>query len=164
MTTMSGCLILACGNPLRGDDGIGPRLADWATQHFASDPRVHVISHQQWTPELAHDIAESDGVLFLDCSLEAAPGIVQLTNVHAAPTYNPGQHHLDAASVLALAQHLYGVVPSHAFQLTIGAGSTELSQRLSPPVEAALPGARSLMETTVHHLLGSAANADSLPA
>jgi Ni,Fe-hydrogenase maturation factor len=27
-------LILACGNTLRSDDGVGPWLAEWAEQHF----------------------------------------------------------------------------------------------------------------------------------
>ena len=51
------CLILACGNTLRSDDGIGPWLPDWAEKQFESDPRVRVISRQQWTPDLAADIA-----------------------------------------------------------------------------------------------------------
>lgn len=164
MTNAAGCLILACGNTLRSDDGVGPHLADWAAQHFASDPRVRVISRQQWTPELAHEIATSEAVLFLDCSIQAAPGIVQLTNVQAASASDPGRHHLDAASLLALTNDLYGAAPNQALQLTIGAASTALGDHLSPAVAAAFPGARSLMETTVHHLLGSAVIADSLPA
>lgn len=162
MTEVAGCLILACGNTLRSDDGVGPHLADWATQRF--DPRVQVISRQQWTPDLAHDIAAADSVLFLDCSLESAPGIVQLTNIQAAPIRDPGKHHLDAASLLALGQSLYGCTPGHALQLTIGAGSTELGQRFSPAVQAALPGAHSLIETTIRHLLDSTPIAHTPPA
>ena len=72
------CLILACGNTLRSDDGLGPRLAEWAEQQFLTEPAVRVLSRQQWTPELAEDIAAAESVLFIDCSAESAPGLVKL--------------------------------------------------------------------------------------
>jgi hypothetical protein len=52
------CLILACGNPLRGDDGVGPWLAEWAAQHFRDQSLVRVRASAQWTPELAEEIAQ----------------------------------------------------------------------------------------------------------
>ena len=47
------CLILACGNTLRGDDGVGPWLAEWAENQFRTESQICVIARQQWTPELA---------------------------------------------------------------------------------------------------------------
>ena len=58
------CLILACGNTLRSDDGVGPWLAEWAEERFLSETGVSVLIRQQWTPELAEDIARSESVLF----------------------------------------------------------------------------------------------------
>lgn len=136
------CLILACGNPLRGDDGIGPWLARWAEEQFPGDPAVRVISRQQWTPELAEEIARAESVVFIDSSIDSAPGEIQSLAVEPAPP-EPGlaTHHLDAPRLLALCQELFGRLPRSAQILTVGAGSTEMGETLSPEAEAALPEA-----------------------
>src|SRR6266567_6718731 len=120
--TKPRCLILACGNTLRSDDGIGPWLADWAADHFASNAQVRTIIRQQWTPDLAEDIASANSVLFVDCSVESAPGQIHLTAVHPAQP-NPGlaTHHTGAPELLALAHELYGTTPAISLLLTIGA-------------------------------------------
>lgn len=148
------CLILGCGNTLRGDDGIGPALCAWADERYAAEPQLRVIARQQWTPELAEDIAAADAVLFIDCSVQAGSGIVQLTDIKPASTNaDPGRHHLDAAALLAIANQLYSKTPHKALQLTIGVASVELGEQLSCEVQAALPNARSLLELTVGFLL-----------
>ncbi|MFP5235900.1 MAG: hydrogenase maturation protease [Acidobacteriota bacterium] len=147
------CLILACGNSLRSDDAVGPVLCAWAEERFATDPQVRALACQQWTPELAEDVAGAEAVIFIDCSAEAGPGIVQLTDVQPAPSYDAGKHHLDGAALLAITQQLYGKTPYKAWQLTVGAACLELGEQLSREVEAALPNARSLLELTVGFLL-----------
>jgi hydrogenase maturation protease len=152
--TTTRCLILACGSTLRSDDGIGPWLADWAEHHFAGDPRIRVISRQQWTPDLAADIASAESVLFLDCSVESAPGEIKIRALEPAPS-QPGlaTHHTGAAQLLALAQELYGAIPQTSLLLTIGAGNTDLGETFSPAVTAAVPEAQRLIEHVVHTLL-----------
>src|SRR5579884_3466016 len=109
------CLLLACGNTLRGDDDVGPCLCAWAQEKFRGDPRVRMIVRQQWTPELAEDIAAAPAALFIDCSARSGPGIVHLTAVQPeAASDAAGTHHLDAAGLLALAQQLYGRSPRKA--------------------------------------------------
>src|SRR5580692_11835604 len=124
MTQMAArCLILACGNTLRSDDGIGPWLAEWAGEKFREDTRIRAIARQQWTPDLAEDVAQSDSVLFIDCSIEAAPGSVSVVEVHpSAPTHGLATHQLGATEMLALAQELYDTRKHNAVLLTIGAG------------------------------------------
>ena len=108
----------------------------------------------QWTPELAEDIARADSVLFIDCSVDSAPGSIKLTPVEpAAGGQGHATHHLDAAELLALARDLYNSLPRNAQLLTIGAGSTELGESLSDAVTAALPEACRRIEETVEHLL-----------
>ncbi len=80
-TKSARCLILACGNTLRSDDGAGPKLAAWAEERFRQEPDVRVISRQQWTPDLAEDIAAADSVLFVDSSASSPPGRVRLIPV-----------------------------------------------------------------------------------
>ena len=156
--TPARCLILACGNTLRGDDGVGPWLAEWAENRFCAEAAVRVLSRQQWTPELAEEIAFAESVLFIDCSAKSAPGSVQLISVQPATgAQGLSTHHLDAAELLALSRELYASLPVHAHLITIGAGSTELSEELSDAVTAALPAACRLIEETVLRLLSKSA-------
>jgi len=152
--TPGRCLILACGNTLRSDDGVGPWLCDWAADRFAADPQVLTIARQQWTPDLAQDIASADSVLFVDCSVASSPGEIRLAEVAPAAS-NPGlaTHHTGASELLALAMELYGSTPRNSLLLTIGAGSTELGETFSPAVTAALPEACNTLERTLQQLL-----------
>ncbi len=148
------CLILACGNTLRGDDGIGPWLAHWAKKRFSANPAVTIISRQQWTPELAEDIARAQAVLFVDSSAASEPGAIQLVPVAPAAGHPAlATHHVDAPQLLALAHELYGSWPRAVFLLTTGAGATNLGEEFSEPVKRALPAACALLETTVRNLL-----------
>jgi len=152
----SRCLILACGNTLRSDDGVGLWLADWAEQRFSNQPGVRVIADHQWTPELAEDVAHAQSVLFIDCSLDSEPGSLHLTPVKPAasgPEHNT--HHLGAAELLSLGGALYNSLPREALQLTIGAGSTEIGEKFSAAVTAMLPAACRMIEKTVLRLLSA---------
>jgi hydrogenase maturation protease len=148
------CLILACGNTLRSDDGVGPWLAEWAENRFRSEVGLRILTLQQWAPELAEEIAYARSVLFIDCSAESAPGAVQIAEVQPATSrHGLGTHHLGAPELLALGFELYGGLPANAQLLTVGAGSTELGETFSDPVKAALPEACKLIEVTVKQLL-----------
>ena len=148
------CLILACGNTLRGDDGVGPLLCAWAEERFAEEPGVRAISCQQWTPDLAEDVAGAENVLFVDCALDQAPGHVLVKEI-AAESIRPGlvTHHLGAAELLCVAEEFYSGRPRRACLLTIGAGSIDVGEQLSREMEAALPDARDLLEQTVRQLM-----------
>jgi hydrogenase maturation protease len=148
------CLILACGNTLRSDDGVGLWLAEWAEQRFSAQPGVRVIADHQWTPELAEDVAVAQSVLFIDCSIDSEPGSLQLAPVEpASGSPKHSTHHLGAAGLLALGRELYNSLPRESLQLTVGAGSTELGEAFSPAVTDALPEACKLIEETVLRFL-----------
>lgn len=141
---------------MRADDGIGPWLAAWAEQRFEDEPRLMVISRQQWTPELAADIAEADSVLFVDCSAADVPGSIQLQDVEpSTDPANVGTHHVSALQLLGMAQELYGSLPRRAQLLTVGAGTTELSEEFSPAVLEAIPAACAKLEETLSTLLAA---------
>jgi hydrogenase maturation protease len=151
--TQAQCLILACGNTLRTDDGVGLWLAEWAEQRFSGQPGVRIIADHQWNPELAEDVARAHSVLFIDCSLDPEPGSLNLAPVlpiTGSPEHNT--HHLGAAELLALGRELYNSLPHEALQLTIGAGSIEFGEAFSAAVTAALPAACRLIEETVLRL------------
>lgn len=141
------CLVMACGNPLRGDDGVGIFLArfveEWAAARRAY---VKVIARMQWTPELAEDIAAAESVLFIDCAVDLRPGEVRVREVKADAGVQPATHQMQASHLLALAREFYGRTPQPAQLFTIGAANVEMGEGLSPEVEAALPAARSKLE------------------
>jgi hydrogenase maturation protease len=139
---------------LREDDGVGPWLAAWASQRFRADEGVKVIASQQWTPELAYEISQSESVIFIDCAMNASPGSVRLTAVELGKeALGLATHHLDASQLLSLSQELYGAVPRSSLLLTVGAGSLELREGFSEAVQAALPDACAQLETTVPRML-----------
>ena len=148
------CLILACGNTLRNDDGVGPSLAEWAEERFERNSSVRVIARTQWTPDLAEEIAAAESVLFVDSSVDSQPGRVDFFPV-IPKAINGGSatHFLDASQLLSLTHNLYESMPAHAMQLTVGAGSTELGESFSDEVEAALPRARGVIEKAVFRFL-----------
>ena len=152
------CLILACGNTLREDDGVGPWLAVWAEERFRNEPGVRVVTAQQWTPELAQDVAEAQAVVFVDCATDAAPGEVRVGPVEPAEAIGSGlgTHHLGAAELLALSKELYGAIPRSSLLFTVGAGSLELREGFSETVRSALPSACAQLEKAVLELLAAA--------
>ena len=155
----ANCLVLACGNTLRSDDGVGPNLAEWASERFRDHAHVRVIARQQWTPDLAKDIAGADSVLFVDASVDSVPGRVSLAPVPlhlngSEPAANHSTtHQVDPPQLLSLTHSLYGSMSAHAMLLTVGAGSTELGESFSGAVEAALPRAQGVLEKTVLRFL-----------
>ena len=153
-STQARCLILACGNTMRGDEGVGLWLAEWAERRFSDQPGVRVIADHQWTPELAEDVARAQSVLFIDCSLDTAPGSLHLKPLEPAVAgQGINTHHQNAAELLALSRDLYNSVPRNAQLLTIGAGSIEFGEAFSAAVSAALPEACRRIEETVLQLL-----------
>ena len=155
MILTARCLILACGNTMREDDGVGPFLAQWAEEHWRRDARVRVLCDHQWTPDMAEEVAAAETVIFVDCALDQAPGQILLRELSAA-ALKPGlvTHHLGAAELLRVAEDLYSKQPRRACLLTVGAGSIELGEGLSPAVRNALPDAEELLALTVNQLLG----------
>ena len=149
-------LILACGNSLRSDDGVGPWLAEWVEENFSVGLDLRVVSQQQWTPELAYELAGAEAAIFIDCSLASSPGSVNLIPVHAAEVNQAvATHHLGAPELLALSQHLYGSEPRSAFLLTVCAGSVDLGEEFSPQAEAALTKASQLLKSVIEQMLSA---------
>jgi hydrogenase maturation protease len=151
------CLILACGNTLRGDDGVGPWLAEWARDQFSSKAGVRCVARQQWTPDLAEEIAQAASVIFLDCAADSAPGQIHLVPVKpSAELPRLLTHNLTASDLMAFCRTFYDSLPQNAFLLTVGGGAFDLHEGFSDPVQAALSDAKGVLEGTVLRLLAKA--------
>lgn len=140
-------LLLACGNSLRQDDGIGLRIAEAAEQLFPAS-RLRVVAAAQFTPEMAVEIASAAVVFFVDASAADEPGSIRVKEVTARPD-TMETHRLDPPGLMALAQTLCGHVPEHAFALTIGAAAFDYGEELSWPLRQAVPRAVRLLHNLV---------------
>lgn len=105
---------------------------------------------------MAEEVAGAETAIFVDSSLNQAPGQILLQELKPA-NLKPGlvTHHLGAAELLGVAQELYRMQPRRACLLTIGVGSIELGEGLSPAVQDSVPAAKDLIELTVQQLLAS---------
>jgi hydrogenase maturation protease len=134
-------LLLACGNPLRGDDGVGWKIAE-ALELDPAYASVKVIITQQFTPELAEDLRDADTVVFVDASATTAAGEVTLVELSAAQAMpRMLTHHMPPDSLLKLTRELYGRLPQRAFAVVVGGESFELGETLTEAVQAAIPQA-----------------------
>ncbi len=130
-------LIVAYGNPLRSDDGVGWIVADELHPRLAS-PLVEVMRLQQLLPEVAESVSRAETVIFVDASRDGEPGEIRCQPVAAPPTKVQFSHQLSPAEVLGLACQLYGATPQ-AFCVTLAGESFEHGEGVSGKVAAHLP-------------------------
>jgi hydrogenase maturation protease len=140
-------LLLACGNSLRRDDGVGLKIAE-AAEHLFPASRLRIVSAQQFTPEMAAELAETEMVIFVDASAVDEPGAIRVVSV-AAREEAAETHRLGPPALLAMAQTLCGHAPARAFVLTIGAGCFGYGEDISGPLRRAVPRALRLLTNLV---------------
>lgn len=150
-------LVIGFGNPLRGDDGAGWRVAEL----LCDDPRAagaRVLARHQLTPELAEDVAKARLLVLVDASAEPnRAGEISSSPLQSRPRSGAlYSHHVDPAGLLELATALYGQAPP-AVQVSVGAADLELGTELSALVDAAM-GA--LVETVIE-LINTPARRDA---
>jgi hydrogenase maturation protease len=145
-------LVVGCGNTLRGDDGIGIRLVE-ELENDSLPAGTTTCTCQQYTPELAAELAAFDRVLFVDAATPYAstnyfPGRVALQSVDEVPAQETHglSHSVDAASLVNLTRVLYGSAPKAAL-LTVEGVDFELGESLSPLVQAAIPEMISIIKS-----------------
>lgn len=128
-------LVLACGNPLREDDG-----AAWRVAAALCGSGFDMRCLQQLGPELAEDVSRAEEVLFLDAREGGEPGAVRIEALSRAAE-GPGlSHALSPGALLLCAERLYGRAPRAAL-LTLTGERFGHGEGLSPTVQAALPEA-----------------------
>ena len=137
---MPGPLIIALGNPLRGDDGVAWHVAE-ALSARALPPGAVVLTTHQLLPELAEAISRVSQVIFVDASMQHLPGEVSIAAVApASGDARRGPHELDPPGVLAMAVRLFGFAPP-ATLVAIGGQAFEHSESLSSAAHSAVPTA-----------------------
>lgn len=129
-------LLIGYGNELRSDDGVGPRVARALEQLRL--PWLRVLTPQQLAPEFAAPISEAQAVVFVDATLNAPPGAVQIGPLSGAAMHEPLGHLGNPRSLLALAEAVFQRAPP-AWMVTVGIEEMCAKEGFSPDVERALP-------------------------
>jgi hydrogenase maturation protease len=132
VTERGAILVIGYGNTQRGDDGIGPRVAEAiAAAHL---PGVRVVSSFQLVPELAADLAESRLAVFVDAVADPTRSDIELRPIAPAETTDWSTHTADPRVLLALTQAVYGHAPE-AWWATVPSLDFGFGERLSPLAE-----------------------------
>ena len=127
----AGFLVIGYGNTLRGDDGVGPRVAEAVGK--LNLPGVRTLICPLLTPELAEPISRAAKVIFVDAAVDA-PNAVQWRKLEPNETSQFMAHAADPRTMLALARDVFGRVPE-AWWLTIPAVDLGFREALSPEVQ-----------------------------
>jgi hydrogenase maturation protease len=124
-------LVIGYGNTLRGDDGVGPRVAEKVGSLRL--PGVHTLICQQLSPEHADPVSQAERVVFVDAAVDA-PQEVQFRELEPSDTTQLMAHAADPRTMLALARDVFGHAPK-AWWLTIPAVNLEFGEELSPEAQ-----------------------------
>jgi len=127
-------LVIGYGNTLRGDDGVGVRVAEAVDQ--LALPGVSILICQQLSPEHAEPISRAGCVVFVDAAVDA-PEEVQLRELAPGDTTQLMAHAADPRTMLALARDVFGRAP-RAWWLTIPAVEMGFGETLSPCAQGGL--------------------------
>lgn len=124
---------------MRGDDGVGVRIATVLEPALAARGGVAIATHQL-LPEHAESISRARVVIVVDASCTLAAGRVAWRKLRddkdAVTIQTVLGHHGDPVSLLALSRTLYDQAPK-AVLVSIGVHSLALGDKLSPAVARA---------------------------
>ena len=127
----AGLLIIGYGNTLRGDDGVGPRVAEAVAA--LNLPGVRTLACQMLTPELADQISQARVAIFVDAAVDT-PKEVQWRKLEPGESSQLMAHAADPRTMLALARDVFGHAPQ-AWWLTIPAVKLDFSETLTPEAQ-----------------------------
>lgn len=128
MTAPAPVLVLAVGNPSRGDDAIGPELA--ARLEAAGLPGVEVITEFQLQVENALDLEGRERVIFVDAGT-GTPAPFELKRVRPATAFLHTTHALSPEAVLATYERIKGSLSAETWTLCVRGEAFELGEGLS---------------------------------
>jgi hydrogenase maturation protease len=132
-------LVIGYGSPIRGDDAVGPLVAERLAE-MEQAPGVTVVSRHILTADLLPELCAADLIVFIDATHDGEPGSVTcqpLAPSAAAPAMMA--HFLDPRELLAWAAALYGHRP-RAYLVSTPAQNLDYAHcELSAVVAGAVP-------------------------
>lgn len=131
-------LVLACGNPSRGDDALGPLLLERLA--LPPDSGVETFWDYQLQVEYALDLSGRPWVVFVDAAV-SGPEPFYFRPVAAEPTFGFTTHAMSPGALLAVhARTVRGPLPECRL-LAIRGYAFELGSGITPRAEANLEAA-----------------------
>jgi hydrogenase maturation protease len=121
-------LIIAYGNRLRGDDGVGPAAGDVVRSWQL--PGVNVLTVRQLLPELIEEMTDAARILFVDAAINPRDRPFAISVVEPGKSRRPWSHYHTPANLLALLSDLEDRTPE-AWLLTISAISFDHGEQLT---------------------------------
>ena len=143
-------LVLAVGNPSRGDDALGPRLLEClAADGLTAKGDVELLTDFQLQVEHALDLEGRQAVLFVDAAHPGTVAGLDLSRLQASTRMAAHSHALSPPEVLQVARRLAGTAPP-AWQLALEGECFDLGAEPSPlarrHLDQALPSVREWVE------------------
>jgi hydrogenase maturation protease len=131
-------LIIGYGSPIRGDDALGPLVADRLLEQGVPEG-VTVLPRHILTADLVPDIAASDRVVFLDAAADGEPGELRCRPLSASrDAVSTMAHFLDPGELLAWCEALYRHRPEAWLITLVGESFDYASYRLTATVDASV--------------------------
>jgi hydrogenase maturation protease len=128
---MSRLLILACGNPSRGDDALGPCLIDRLSMAPTLDrSRILLLTDFQLQIEHILDLEACERVIFVDAA-STGPAPFVLVPVRSQPEIALSTHSLSPGTLLHLFRKVTGQAPPPARLLAIRGYGFDLGASLT---------------------------------
>ncbi|HVY62894.1 MAG TPA: hydrogenase maturation protease [Planctomycetota bacterium] len=139
---MTAILVLGLGNPILGDDGLGPRAIEEIAAAVELPEGTRVYDGGTGGLDLLGEIEEAERLIAVDAVMTGGrPGALHRLAGPDIPAYlerSASAHDVGLRDLLALAR-LRGSGPSEVVVLGLEPAEMVPSTSLSPAVEAALP-------------------------
>jgi hydrogenase maturation protease len=146
---MPRIVVFGYGNPLRGDDGAGWRVAETVAERWTA--QLVVRTGHQLLPEWAADLHRADVVYFVDASIEVDEPTLEPVSRDCEVAPIDG-HSLGPRQLLRVAHEVFGRAPSglllHVPAISFGFGET-----LSPAAASGVRQAACLLNTLLESQL-----------
>ena len=137
-STSPGLVVFAWGNESRGDDGIGPLLAERLRSLRLN--RLVVVEDFQLNIEHVMDFNGMTPLLFIDASVAIESGIA-VERIEASNDGNFSTHAISPQALLNVHRETTGDAPPEAFLLHVAATEFGLGESLGQTAAAAVEDA-----------------------
>jgi hydrogenase maturation protease len=140
--------VIGIGEPLRGDDGVGPEVVQRWSREFpssSSHPKIQTITTETPGINLLDFFEGADAVILVDAEDSGnAPGSVQIHSSFPEAGATPAEktaHGIGVAETIAIARELGLRLPMHILWIGVEGAQWDLGKELSEPVRRAVPDA-----------------------
>jgi hydrogenase maturation protease len=138
--------LIGIGQPLRGDDGVGPEAVRRWSREFpqtSSNPKIKTIITETPGLNLLEYFQDVDVVILVDAEDSGNPaGAVRVHSSIPEAGSTPAEktaHGFGVAETIAIARELGVCLPPHIILIGVEGSQWELGKDLSEPVRRAVP-------------------------